>query len=759
MARALTGRRIADSHPGFVAYPKPPAGAPNVVVIVLDDVGFAQLGCFGGGIDTPNIDALAMGGLRFNRFHVTAVCSPTRACLMTGRNHHAVGMGMISEMPLGFPGYNARIPKSAAMLPRILRDNGYNTFAVGKWHLAPGGELSASGPMDRWPIAQGFDRFYGYLGAETSQWHPELVRDNTFIDQPRTAADGYHLTEDLADQAIRMILDQRQATPDKPFFCYFATGAAHSPHQVPAAWSDAYRGRFDDGWEAFRRDAFARQLSEGVVPDGTHLTERPSWVPEWASLTAEERRLYARYMEVFAGFMSHADAQIGRVIDFLASRGDLDNTLVLLLSDNGASAEGGPTGTLHASQVTLRGEAEDPVTAMARIEEIGGLRTDNHYPWGWAWAGNTPLRLWKRYSWLGGVRTPMIAHWPARIPDPGSVRNQFCHAVDVFATVLDAVGAEVPGAVDGVTQQPVDGASLLPALLDPEAPSLRRTQYFETFGSRAIYHDGWKATTDRVLPMFGEQERIPGSHDLDDDRWSLFHLDADFSEAHDLADGHPDKVVELNDVWWMEAGRNGVLPLFEGMASMLATHPGEYSPPQRAEYQPGGGPVKSGQLPPMAAGFDLTADIGTPDRAPVEGVLCAQGDAHCGWTLYLLEGRPTVWFTIFGEHVVLRSSDPIQAEKHTVAVSYRPVDGGSVVLSLDGKPVAEAVLPSGPPLATQAIFGSPMTFGGDPGLPVTEDYEAPFLFTGTLTQVAIESHAVPVPPPTDEALRAGLRAD
>src|SRR3954454_20843547 len=379
--------RVADSEPRFIGYPSPAAGAPNVVMVVLDDVGFAQLGCFGAGFDTPNIDRVAADGLRYNRFHVTSVCSSTRAALLTGRNHHAVGMGVTEEAALGFPGYHGRIPRSAASLARGLRDTGYNTLAVGKWHLTPKTEYSAAGPFERWPLGMGFERYYGFLGAETNQWAPELVRDNTHIEPPRTPEEGYHLTEDLVDQTIRMIRDQQQAAARKPFLCYLATGAAHAPHQVTEEWVAPYRGQFDDGWEAWRQRAYDRQVAEGVVPPDTVLTERPPWVPEWESLPAEERRLFARYMEVLAGFVTHTDHHLGRLFDHLDDRGLADDTLVLILSDNGASAEGGPTGTLNEAAGWLELN-EDVETALEQIDTIGGLEANNHYPWGWAWAGN-----------------------------------------------------------------------------------------------------------------------------------------------------------------------------------------------------------------------------------------------------------------------------------------------------------------------------------------------------------------------------------
>ncbi|MGH9051057.1 MAG: arylsulfatase, partial [Acidimicrobiia bacterium] len=409
--QARIGRTIAESTAAFPPVVRAPDGAPNVVVIVLDDLGFGQLGCFGSDIATPAIDALATNGLRYNRFHVTALCSPTRACLLTGRNHHAVGMGFLTDIPIGFPGYDGRIPPSAGTLPRILRDAGYNAFAVGKWHLTPRWDQSASGPFTRWPLGLGFERYYGFLAGDTNQWTPELVQDNQPVEPPRRPEEGYHLTEDLVDRAIRYVRDQHHATPEKPFFLYLATGAMHAPHQAPDEWIEPYRGRFDAGWEVWREHLFARQLELGVVPPGTELTERPPWVASWNGLASDERRLFARQMEVFAGFLSHTDHQIGRLLEFLRATELLDDTLVMLISDNGTSAEGGPVGSLNEHRFT-HDMVDDVADSIAHIDDFGGFRGYNHYAWGWAWAGNTPLRLWKRYTWLGGVRTPLIAHWP-----------------------------------------------------------------------------------------------------------------------------------------------------------------------------------------------------------------------------------------------------------------------------------------------------------------------------------------------------------
>lgn len=757
MDRQLLTARVAGSQPRFVDYPTAPEGAPNVVMVVLDDVGFAQLGCFGSTIETPHIDRLAERGLRYNRFHVTSVCSSTRASLHTGRNHHAVGMGVTEEAALGFPGYTGRIPSSAAMLARILRDGGYNTMSVGKWHLTPRTDYSAAGPFRHWPLAMGFERFYGFLGAETSQWAPELVRDNSHVDPPRTPEEGYHLTEDLVDESIRMIQDQQQAESRKPFFLHLATGAAHAPHQVPDEWVEPYVGQFDDGWEAWRERVYERQVAAGIVPEGTVLTERPSWVPEWSTLPDDQRRLFARYMEVFAGFMTHTDHHLGRLFDYLEQRGIADDTIVMVLSDNGASAEGGVTGTMNEAAGWL-GQQEDVGAAIERVDEIGGHDAYNHYPFGWAWAGNTPLRLWKRHAWLGGVRTPLVLGWGARVRTPGAVRPQFCHAVDIFSTVLDAAGIEVPDEVDGVTQQPVDGTSLLPTVDDADAPDPRRLQYFEMMGSRAMYHDGWKAVTDYVSNQFGEREAIPGSHDFDADRWSLFRLTDDFSEAVDRADEHPDVVRRLEQMWWAEAGRNQVLPLFEFPDSMAHMHPGAYPSPERVWLTPGGGPVHESQLPMTIGGFELRAEVVVPDGG-AEGVLTAIGDSHGGWAWYLLDGRPTATFAMMEGPVRVAAEEPLTPGRHELRLAYLPGLEPRATLTVDGREVVSGPLPGMFFFPNLSTAGIGMFVGRDRGFAVGHDYRPPFAFTGELIGVELLSGSPEARPDDDTRLRAAVSSD
>jgi arylsulfatase len=663
--------------------------------------------------------------------------------VLTGRNHHAVGMGFLTDIPIGFPAYNGRIPRSAAALPRILRDVGYSAFAVGKWHLIPRWEQSASGPFDRWPLGLGFERYYGFLAGDTNQYAPELVRDNGFIDAPSRPDEGYHLSEDLADQAIRLVLDQQQSTPGKPFFLYFATGAMHAPHQAPAAWIDRFRGRYDDGWEAFRERAFDRQREIGVVPAGAALPEHPPWIPRWNELPADERRLYARMMEVYAGFLAHTDHQIGRLLDFLAGRGLLDDTLVLLLSDNGASAEGGPLGSYNEHRFT-HDMVDDPAELLARAGDLGSPRAYNHYAWGWAWAGNTPFRLWKRFAWLGGVRTPLVVHWPRGLLARGEVRGQFCHAIDLFPTVLDCVGVAAPASVDGIAQQPIDGASLRATFADEAAPDPRKTQYFEMLGSRSIFHDGWKATTDHVgLQLTVERERVAGSHDFEKDHWALFHLGEDPTEARDVSEERPAMLRRLVDLWWVEAGRNGVLPLEDGFLSRaVAMEPSPWGFRGRAELEPGGGPVSETVLPPMAGGFRLTAEIAVPSGG-ASGVIAALGDWNNGWACYCVGGRTAVCLNLFGTPVRALASEPLSSGRHRIDVVYRRVatGGGPLAVCVDGAVVARARVPSDLPFRWQ-IGAAGLLVGRDRGLPVCDDYEPPAPFEGEIERVVLEALAL-----------------
>ena len=753
------GFTAAESTPRFPVPRKPPAGAPNVVAIVLDDTGFAHLGAFGSDIETPHLNALAADGAPFNRFHVTSLCSPTRASFFTGRNHHAVGMGFLADIPLAYPGYTARMPRSAATLPRLLRDAGYSTLAVGKWHLTPRGERSAAGPFDTWPLGLGFERHYGFLQGDTNHWAPNLICDNHYVDPPRRPEEGYHLSEDLADQAIRMVQDQQQGAPGKPFFLYFALGAMHSPHHVAPEWVEPYKGRFDQGWDIWRQQAFARQVEAGIVPEGTILTERPWWVSGWADLSADERRMHARQQEVFAGFLTHTDAQIGRVLSSLESAGLLGDTLVMVFSDNGASAEGGKDGSVNEHRFTAH-LRESVADNLAAYDDWGGFSTYNHYSWAWAWAGNTPHKLWKRYTWLGGTRTPLIIHWPGRIASPGTVRSQFAHVVDLMPTVLDAVGLVAPDEVDGVAQQTVDGKTLLPTLGDPAAEELHDTQYFEMLGSRSIFHGGWKATTNHISTgVLDEEELALGSRDFAQDRWELFDLSTDFSEAIDQADQEPARLQELTELWSAEAERNQVLPVFDGMLDRFAgmIHP-TWPAGGAQTYHPGGGPVHDESIPLLWGGFDMTADI-EAIGAGTNGVVYAMGDWFGGYAMYVDDGVANFTFARAGDALQLSAPRTLPAGPVRVGVSYRfgsPPNPGRMVLLIDGDLVDEITVEGMLPIALQH-GGAGLRLGCDTGFPVSPRYTPPAPFNGVVHALRIETPGGA--PNASEEVRAALHAD
>jgi len=744
------------------------------VAIVLDDTGFGHLGCFGSDIATPHMDGLAAGGLRYNRYHVTALCSPTRAAFFTGRNHHRVGMGFLPDIPLAFPGYTGRMPASAAPLPRLLRDAGYNTMAVGKWHLTPRFQRSVAGPFDSWPLGLGFEQYYGFLQGDANHWAPNLVQDNHYVDPPAGPGEGYHLSEDLAYRAMRGVLDQQQAAPGKPFFLYLAFGAMHAPHHVTPEWVEPYRGRFDQGWDAWREQLFERQRALGVVPEGTVLTPRPDWVDAWDALPADHRRMHARQQEVFAGFLTHTDAQIGRLLTFLREIGQLDNTLVLLFSDNGASAEGGRSGSVNEHRFTAR-VRESMDDNLAAYDDWGGPTTYNHYSWAWAWAGNTPFRLWKRYTWLGGTRTPLVVHWPAGIAEAsrGQVRHQFAHVVDLMPTVLDAVGVELPDVVDGVTQLPLDGASLRATFDHAGAADPRDTQYFELLGSRSIVHRGWKATTDHIsIGVIDEEEAATGSRRFDDDHWALFDLRTDFSESTDVAAAHPDVARQLEDRWLAEAGRNQVLPIDDTLLNRIgALIPPAWPPGTDRVFLPGGSPVSDESIPMLWGGFQMTADVDVPATDPA-GVLAALGDWNGGYALFVADGRLVFTFCRAGDVLELVGDRPVPAGRQSLgvhcAVRQGPGDGrgltgrpedmsGTLTLQHGDITVGTVDFAGMLPVAVQH-GGAGLRLGVDVGLPVSTRYAPPYPWNGTLRQLRVQTPGGPVPT-TQEEIRAALHHD
>jgi arylsulfatase len=750
----VRGRTIRESSPAWPAPVRGRPGAPNVLFIVLDDTGFGQLGCYGSPIRTPNMDRLAAGGLRFNNMHTTALCSPSRSCMLTGRNHHSNAMACITEGATGYPGYNGNIPFENGLLSEMLLVNGYNTFAIGKWHLTPAEQCSPAGPYDRWPLGRGFERFYGFLGGDTHQYYPDLVHDNHQVEPPRTPAEGYHLTEDLVDHAIQFIADAKQIAPDKPFFMYFCPGAMHAPHHAPREFIDRYKGAFDDGWEAYRRKVFARQLELGIVPPGTELSRHDPDVPRWDGLGADEKRLYARMMEVFAGFLEHTDHHLGRLIEFLGDLGVLDDTLIMVVSDNGASAEGGPHGSINEN-LFFNNVPERLEDNLAAMDGLGGPDYFNHYPWGWAWAGDTPFRRWKRETYRGGVSDPFIVHWPKGIPARGEIRAQYGHVIDMVPTVLEAIGIEPPRAIRGVTQSPIQGVSLAGAFADAGFVSPHHTQYFEMFGHRSIYHEGWRAVCPVPGPSFAEAGMGLGDleiteeklRELDAKGWELYDLRSDFSETKNVAAQHPDKLIEMIALWYVEAGKYDVLPIdSRGTMRLIEERPQIARERKLYVYYPHTS-VVSNKIAPHTLNrrHAITATVDVADGA--SGVLVAQGSASGGYVLYLKDHHLCYEYNYLGlQHFHIATDNTVGEGKHELRFEYEPISGadpahgkgapGRVQLYIDGRLSAQGDLPVTIPLEIGITDG--LSCGRDEGSPVSADYAPPFAFTGGLEKVVVD---------------------
>jgi len=737
------GRDWRDSEPWWPPDPSAPAGAPNVVLVVLDDVGFAQLGCYGSDIATPTIDRLAADGIRLANFRTTALCSPTRACLLTGRNHHRSGMGRVADLASGYPGYWGKPPKENGYLSEILRLNGYATYAVGKWHLTPEDETHLAASRVTWPLSRGFDRWYGFHGGETHQFVPALYHDSHSVRPARSIEEGYHLSADLADRAIEFLGDLRAVDADQPFLLYFCTGACHSPHQAPRPWIERYRGAFDDGWDAWRERTYARQLELGVIPPGTGLSPRPPWVPAWDELGDTQKIVASRFMECFAAFLSYTDAQIGRLVSFLEDNDELDNTLIILVSDNGASAEGGAEGSINdirLSNLDPAGTAE----MYDRLDEIGGPLTHNNYPWGWTMAGNTPFKRWKREVHQGGVADPCIISWPLRLSDSaGGIRHQFVHAVDILPTVLELAGIDLPDEIECVPQTHIDGIGF-GYLLGPEAataPEQHLTQHFEMLGSRAIYHQGWKAVTYHpVGPIYGDG--LSPNAPFDDDVWELYHVAQDLSEMHDLATQYPERVAEMVELWWNEAERNQVLPL-DNRVLWVLTNPKPHHHRHRSSYRYFAG---GAQVPePVAVNVRnrshaITVQFDVPPDVTPTGVLLALGSALGGWSLHLLDGRLRYVHNLYGkERHLIEAGDLVGPGPHTVRFTFDKDEkrGGAAALLVDGETVAEGVIRRFTPSGFNGV-GVGLTCGYEWGPAVGEGYEAPFVFNGTITHAEVE---------------------
>jgi len=740
------GKTFEDSTPDFPQPVKPPAGAPNVVVILIDDLGFGQPGTLGGPVPTPSLDALAAEGLTFTRFHTTAICSPTRAALLTGRNHHQTGNGTITELATGFPGYNSVWPKSTATVAESLKDNGYSTAAFGKWHNTPDWETSPIGPFDRWPTGLGFEYWYGFQGGETSQWEPQLFRGTTPVEPPAHPDDRYYLTTDLVDDAIGWIDRQQSVAPEKPFFVYFATGAVHAPLHAQQEWTDKFKGQFDQGWDSVREETLARQKELGIVPENTDLTSRPDSIPAWDSLDADAKRLYARHQEVFAGFLAETDHEVGRLIAAVRALPDGDNTLIIYIAgDNGPSAEGSLTGTLN-NMMTQNGIPDSVANQLPGIDELGGHLHENHYPVGWAWAGASPFQWMKRVpSHFGGTRNGMFVSWPGHIKDPGGKRTQFHHVIDVVPTILEAAGIKEPTEVNGTAQTPIAGVSMEYAFDSADAPDARTTQYFETGGHRAIYHDGWVAASFHGVPW-----ALTGSVGFDDNQWQLYNIDEDFSQAHDLAAANPDKLAELQAVFDEEAAKYDVFPLDDRFAErgVGGDRPSFVKGRTTFTYKPGTVRIPEGNAPPIyQRSHTITAKVTIPEGG-ASGVLIATGGGSGGYTLYVDDGgRPVYEYNYFGqERYRIEGKDALPPGEHVIVLDYqqRPffpfkeTTGGPAVLSVDGVKVSEGEVG----LVVPARFSATETLdiGMDLGAPVSRAYvgRAPFAFDGKIDTVTVE---------------------
>jgi arylsulfatase A-like enzyme len=754
---------IRDSVPDWDPYqpPKAPDGAASVVYVVLDDVGFSALSSYGGPIATPNIDRIAADGVRYTQWHTTALCSPTRSCLLTGRNHTRNSMACITEAAVGFPNASGTIPPENGMLPEILGEQGWNTYMVGKWHLCPTVEMNLASTRRNWPSGRGFERWYGFLGAETNQWYPDLVYDNHPVEQPKSPEDGYHFTEDITDKALQFIKDAKSVAPDKPFFLYYAPGAAHAPHQVGKEWADKFKGQFDMGYEVMREQTLARQKKLDIVPADTELPPinpigtfetrtGPAGQPfppleytkPWASLSDGEKRLFARMAEVYAGFLAHADHHIGRLLDYLEESGQRENTMVIVVSDNGASGEGGPNGSVNENKF-FNGVPDDLESNLAMLDKLGGPETYNHYPNGWAMAFNTPFKMWKRYEFNGGTADPCIISWPgATAGGKGELRHQYHHAIDIMPSILDVLGVEPPEVIKGHTQSRIDGVSMRYTIDDPSAPSARKTQFYSMLGSRGIWHDGWKAITTHPT--------ISGWSHFNDDTWELYHVDTDRSESHDLAAEQPDKLRELVNLWYAQAGDNSAFPLDDRSALeiIITPRPQLTAARQRYVYFPDTAEVPEQQAVNIRnRSFTIGALVDLPGK-DAAGVLFAQGAYFGGHALYVKDNRLHYVNNFVGllEQKVDATEDLPMGEGLLLSASFDkdgedPPNVAAGILSLyyGDQKVGEARIKTQPGMFSLA--GEGLCVGRDSGAPVTSDYagnEGGRFTGGTIKRVVVD---------------------
>lgn len=738
------GLSYKDSVPCSLEPSAAPKGSPNVVFLVLDDIGYGGLGCFGGPVNTPNIDRLAADGLAYTNFHTTGICSPTRACLLTGRNLHSVGVGVLMEFPSGYPGYTTYLSKSAATMPEMLKDDGYNTYCVGKWHLAPSDTINAAGPYDQWPLGRGFERFYGFLESHTSQWYPDLVAGNTRISPPTTPEEGYHLSSDLVNRSIQFISDGKSNDPDKPFFLYLAFGAGHWPHHAPKDYIEKYNGSFDEGWDVMRNETLARQKELGVVPENTVLPARDEYVKAWDSLTEDEKKVYARLAEVHAAYIDYTDEQIGRFVNYLNESGLAENTMIVVISDNGASPEGDANGytnmLLWSNGISEGGNSsgfqQDFIatpftnisTMLAKLDELGGPTTYPTYPLGWAMADNTPNRLYKWTSHEGGTHDPLIIYWPAGIKDQGGIRNQFCHAIDIVPTVLEILGVEAPEVYNDVPQKPVEGTSVAYTFNDSNAPTQKTVQYFEMMGTRALWYDNWKAVAFHHLASGGN---------FDQDIWELYNLSADVSESQNLASEYPETLKDLQERWWAEAGKYNVLPLDDRAGARYASiqKMGTFT----YTYKPGVEKIMEPDIPDTKnSSYTITAYVDIPESG-AKGVLFSIGGRFAGLSLYVQDRHLVYDYNFLGlKHYIITSKDEVAPGQSTMSFTFEKTGPykGEGTLFINGKSEGTVSMPKVVP--NRYSFEEGLEVGKDPQTPVADNYASPFLFTGTLEKVVME---------------------
>lgn len=740
---------VRDSTPDWKPFElkQAPKGAPNILIVLYDDTGLAAWSPFGGRINMPTLQRLADNGLMYSQWHTTALCSPTRSTFLTGRNHHVNRCSCITEGSQGYPGWAGRLPAECATIGQVLQDNGFGTFWLGKNHNVPEEDISSGASRSEWPLSKGFDRFYGFLGGETNNWYPDLIEDSHFIEQPYSPEEGYHLSKDLADQAIRMIRDQKSGNPSKPWFMWFCPGANHAPHHCPKEYADKYRGKFDDGYEAYREWALERMIAKGIAPKGTRLTpinpmpedaaNKADAVRPWNTLSADEKKLFARMAEVYAGFSEYTDEQVGRIVDYLEKTGQLDNTVIFYCSDNGASGEGSPNGSVNENKF-FNNYPDELTENMKYLDKLGGPDTYNHYPTGWAVAFSTPFQMFKRYSqYAGGTCCPLVIHWPNGIKAKGEVRTQYHHSVDIVPTILEIVGLEMPKVYRGAEQYPLNGVSMKYTFDNAQAPTNKKRQYYSMLGTRGMWMDGWKASAIHAP--------LSSKGNFDKDQWELYHVDEDYSESMNLADKHPDKLKALIDAWFEEADKNFVLPLDDRTAMEILGVERPKTEPARTRYvyYPGTEPVPEGVAVSIRGrSYKIVADVELTNEAT--GVIFAHGSRFGGHALFIKDRMLNYVYNFLGINEQKFESKALTAGKHTLGVEFtREKAGqygesmGTTRLYVDGKVVAEG------PMKTQAgkftLSGDGLCVGFDSGDNVSQAYKNPGRFTGgTILGVAID---------------------